>query len=73
MARLKCFVKLIKICMFYADVVLILCSSVGYTTRCFMFGLVLLFVYVFFCPFNILITLLGEEGVGICAYRACVC
>ena len=24
----------------------------------------------FFCPFSILITLLGEEGAGICAYRA---
>ena len=38
-----------------------------------MFGLVLLFVYVFFCPFSILITLLGEEGAGLCAYRAFVC
>ena len=24
----------------------------------------------FFCPFNILITLLWEEGAGLCAYRA---
>ena len=23
----------------------------------------------FFCPFSILITLLGEEGAGLCAYR----
>ena len=23
-----------------------------------------------FCPFSILITLLGEEGAGLCAYRA---
>ena len=38
-----------------------------------MFGLALLFVYVFFCPFSILITLLGEEGAGLCAYRAFVC
>ena len=38
-----------------------------------MFGLALLFVYVFFFPFNILITLLGEEGAGLCAYRAFVC
>ena len=41
-----------------------------------MFGLALLFVYVFllsFCPFSILITLLGEEGAGICAYRAFIC
>ena len=37
-----------------------------------MFGLALLFVYVFFCPFSILITLLGEEGAGLCAYRAFV-
>ena len=35
-----------------------------------MFGLALLFVYVFFCPFSILITLLEEEGAGLCAYRA---
>ena len=27
----------------------------------------------FFCPFSILITLLGEEGTGLCAYRAFVC
>ena len=26
----------------------------------------------FFCPFSILITLLGEEGAGLCAYRAFV-
>ena len=38
-----------------------------------MFGLALLFVYLFFCPFSILITLLGEEGAGLCAYRAFVC
>ena len=34
-----------------ADVVLILCSSVVYTTRRFMFGLALLFVYVFLLSF----------------------
>ena len=49
--------------------ILILCSSVVYTTRRFMFGLALLFVYMF----SILITLLGEEGAGLCAYRALVC
>ena len=39
-----------------------------------MFGLVLLFVYVLiFCPFSILITLLEEEGAGLCTYRAFVC
>ena len=27
----------------------------------------------FFCPFSILSTLLGEEGAGLCAYRAFVC
>ena len=54
------------------DAVLILFSSVVYTTRRFMFGLALLFVYVFFSPFSILITLLGEEGAGLCAYRAFV-
>ena len=30
-----------------------------------MFDLALLFVYVFLCPFTILITLLGEEGAGL--------
>ena len=35
-----------------------------------MFGLVLLFDYVFL---SFLITLLGEEGAGLCAYRAFVC
>ena len=34
-----------------SDVVLILCSSVVYTTRRFMFGLALLFVYVFLLSF----------------------
>ena len=38
-----------------------------------MFGLALLFVYVFICPFRILIILLGEERAGLCAYRAFVC
>ena len=38
-----------------------------------MFGLALLFVYLFFCPFSILITLLGEEGAGLCACRVFVC
>ena len=47
--------------------VLILCSSVVYTTRRFVFGLALLFVYVFLLSFSILV---GEEGAGLCAYRA---
>ena len=38
-----------------------------------MFGLALLFVYVFLLSFNISISLLGEEGAGLCAYRAFVC
>ena len=38
-----------------------------------MFGLALLFVMCFFCPFSILIPLLGDEGAGLCAYRAFVC
>ena len=38
-----------------------------------MSGLALLFVCVFFCPFSILITLLEEEGAGLCVYRAFVC
>ena len=37
------------------------------------FGLALLFVCVFFCLSSILITLLGEEGAGLCVYRAFVC
>ena len=37
-----------------------------------MFGLDLLFVYMFFCPFSILITILGKEGARLCAYRAFV-
>ena len=38
-----------------------------------MFGLALLLVYVFVCPFSILITLRGEEGAGLCSYRAFDC
>ena len=39
-----------------------------------MFGLALLFVYMFFCPFSsILITLLGEGGADLFAYHAFVC
>ena len=38
-----------------------------------MFGLALLFAYVFFCPFSILITLLGKVGAGLCAFRTFVC
>ena len=37
-----------------------------------MFGLALLFVYVFFCPFSILITLHGEEGAGLLCL-SCIC
>ena len=33
------------------DVVLILCSSIVYTTRHYMFGLALLFVYMFLLSF----------------------
>ena len=38
-----------------------------------MFGLALLFVYVYFCPFSMLITLLGKDGAALCDYRAFVC
>ena len=38
-----------------------------------MFGLALLFVYVFFWPCSILITLFGKEGAGLWAYHAFVC
>ena len=37
-----------------------------------MFGLVLLFVYVFFYPFNISNTLLGEAEASLSAYHAFV-
>ena len=38
-----------------------------------MFGLALFFVYVYFCPFSILITLLWEAGAGLFAYRVFAC
>ena len=38
-----------------------------------MFGLALFFVCVFLLSFSILITLFGEEGAGLCGYRAFVC
>ena len=38
-----------------------------------MFGLALLVVYAFLLSFSSFITLLGEGGVGIFAYRAFVC
>ena len=38
-----------------------------------MFGLVLLFVSVFLLSFYYFDPLLGEEGTGLCAYRAFVC
>ena len=38
-----------------------------------MFGLALLFVCGLFFPFSILITLLGEEGAGLCVYRVFIC
>ena len=38
-----------------------------------MFGLALLLSMCSFYAFSILITLLGEEGAGLCAYRAFVC
>ena len=38
-----------------------------------MFGLALLFGYVFLLPFSILNTLLEEEEAGLCLFRAFVC
>ena len=38
-----------------------------------MFGLALLFVYAFFCPLSILITLLGEEGASWSLGLSCIC
>ena len=38
-----------------------------------MSGLALFFVYVFSVLLAFLITLLEEEGAGLCAYRAFVC
>ena len=43
-----------------------------YTAGRFMFGLALCFVCVSFVLCSILITLLGEEGAGLCASRAFV-
>ena len=44
-----------------------------FTTGRFMLSLALLFVLVFFSPFSIVITSLGEKRAGLCAYRAFVC
>ena len=38
-----------------------------------MFGLALSLSMCFFRPFSIFITLFGEAGAGLCAYRAFVC
>ena len=43
-----------------------------FTTGRFMLSLALLFVLVFFSPFSIVITSLGEKRAGLCAYRAFV-
>ena len=53
--------------------ILILSGSVVFTTGRFMLSLDLLFVLVFFSPFIIVITSLGEERAGLCASRAFVC
>ena len=39
----------------------------------FMPGLWIKTLFCFFCPFGILIALLGEEGAGLCVCRAFVC
>ena len=43
-----------------------------YTTGRFMFSLVFYFVHIFFSPFSIVITSLGEERAGLCASCASV-
>ena len=43
------------------------------STGRFIFSLALHFVLVFFSPFSIAITWLGEERAGLCAFRAFVC
>ena len=40
---------------------------------CFMFSLALLFVLMFFSPFSIAITSLGEKRAGLCVFCASVC
>ena len=48
----------------------LLCCFVVYSTRRFVVGLTLChFVLVFFSPFSILITLLGEERANLSAFR----
>ena len=49
------------------------CSFVVNSTIRLRFSLALHFVLVFFSPFSIAITLLGEERAGPCALRAFVC
>ena len=54
-------------------VVFCLCGFVVFTTGGFTLSLALLFVLVFFSPFSIVITSLGEERAGLYTFRAFVC
>ena len=49
-----------------------LCSFMVNSTRRFIYCLDLRFILVFFGPFSIAITSLGEERAGLCAFRAFV-
>ena len=51
----------------------LLYNSVVYIARRFILILPSSLSMCFVCPFSILITLLGEEGTGLCVYRAFVC
>ena len=52
---------------------LIMCSSIVYTTKLFMFGLVLLCVYEFLLSFEDFDHLAWGRGAGLCVHRAFVC
>ena len=54
-------------------VTLTLCSFVVNSTRQFILSLALHCVFVFFSPFSFVITSLGKERVGLCAFPGFVC
>ena len=63
-------------------VILTLCCFVGFTTGRFILNHAVLFLcvfvcflfcFVFFSHFSIVITSLGEERAGVCAFRAFIC
>ena len=52
---------------------LLLCVALWLILRGGLYGLSLHFVLVFFSPFSIVSTLLGEEKAGLCAFCVFVC